>query len=74
MRKLGLQHRQSEHSRGPEGYQMEFFGRLASPGDTYAVQGQNENWAMEEIELRCITPREMARLCIGAFMIATQAG
>ncbi len=53
---------------------MEFFGRLASPGDTYAVQGQNENWAMEEIELRCITPREMARLCIGAFMIATQAG
>lgn len=33
---------------------------------------QNENGSKEKFELRCITPREMARLCIGAFMVATR--
>jgi hypothetical protein len=36
------------------------------------MRSQNETGQCEKIELRCITPREMARLCIGAFMITTR--
>jgi hypothetical protein len=40
-----------------------------------ASESETRRRAIEiKIELRCITPREMARLCIGAFMVATQGG